>query len=299
MSGRLAARFLSKHLPGNPSVIVQNRPGGGGTVANNYFSSRVKPNGLTLLQDSSSGLGLFVRGGELVKYDPRKYRAIGSIQRGGTVLMVRKDALPRLKDPKAKPVVVGDTDGIRTWIAMTVWGAEYLGWNTRWIVGYPGTAELVLALRRGEIDMYGTGNADIVKDLVKEGVVETVSQVLTIRRPDFPDVPTFQELMGDKRPQGIGWQAHLAWVGPSYVDKFLMAPPGTPDSVVQILREGFRKMGQDPEFAKQANAFFGKAWVVTPGDRTETLIRTVTDVPQEAKDFLLKLRKKYGLPTGE
>jgi hypothetical protein len=80
---------------------------------------------------------------------------IGGVARPGSLLMIRNDARLRFTDKSAKPVVVGDTDGIRDWIAMTVWGAEYLGWNLRWIYGYPGSRELQLAIRQGEIVICG------------------------------------------------------------------------------------------------------------------------------------------------
>src|SRR4030095_12748522 len=112
-AARLVSRFIGKYLPGNPRVLVQNMPGGGGTIANNYFSSEAKPDGLTILQDSSSGIGNFVRGGPTIKYDPRKNRMIGGIARSGTIIMVRNDARDRLTNRNAKPVVVGDSDGIR------------------------------------------------------------------------------------------------------------------------------------------------------------------------------------------
>ena len=60
--------FLPKFIPGNPKTIVQNMPGGGGTVVNNYYTRRAKPDGLTLLQDSSSALSLYVRGGKRIKF---------------------------------------------------------------------------------------------------------------------------------------------------------------------------------------------------------------------------------------
>lgn len=298
-AARLVARFLPKYLPGNPATIVQNMPGGGGTVSNNFFSREAKPDGLTLLQDSSSGLTNFTRGGPTIKYDPRQYKAIGSLSRGGSVLMVRKDAKPRLMDPKAKPVIVGDTDASRTWLAVTVWAAEYLGWNLRWIYGYPGTGELVLALRQGEFDMFATQNAKIIQGLLKDGVVETLAQQDDERRPDFGDVPTFEEILGGKKPSGASWQAYLAWAGPGAVDKFLVAPQGTPDDVVRVLREAFRKMDQDPEFKDQATKFFGAGWSVRPGEKTEALIREVTTVSPDAQAHLTKLRKKYGLPVGK
>jgi tripartite-type tricarboxylate transporter receptor subunit TctC len=202
-------------------------------------------------------------------------------------------------DPKAKPIIVGDADGSRTWLAVTVWAAEYLGWNLRWIYGYPGTGELVLALRQGEFDMFATQNAKIIQGLLKDGVVESLAQQDDERRPDFLDVPTFEEILGAKKPSGTSWQAYLAWAGPAAVDKFLVAPQGTPDDVVRVLREAFRKMDQDPEFKDQATKFFGAAWRLRPGDKAEALIREVTTVSPEAQALLAKLRKKYGLPVGK
>lgn len=298
-TARLTVRFLPKYIPGNPQTIVQNMPGGGGTISNNFFSREAKPDGLTLLQDSSSGLSSFTQGGPNIKYDPRQYRSIGLVTRGGSVLMIRKDAKSRLMDPKAKPVVVGDADGIRTWVPITVWAAEYLGWNLKWIYGYPGTGELVLALRQGEFDMFATQNAKIIQGLFKDGVVEYLAQQDDERRSDFSDVPTFEEILGAKKPSGTSWQAYLAWAGPAAVDKFLVAPKGTPDDIVRVLREAFAKMRQDPEFKEQATKFFGTGWSTRPGEKTEALIREVTTVSPEAMSFLTKIRKKYGLPAAE
>jgi len=298
-AARLVVRFLPKYLPGNPQTIVQNMPGGGGTISNNFFFREAKPDGLTLFQDSSSGLGTFSRGGPAIKYDPRKYRPIGTVARGGSVLMIRKEARARLTDPKAKPIVVGDTDGIRTWVSMTVWAAEYLGWNLRWIYGYPGSGELVLALRQGEFDMWGTQNAKIIQGLLKDGVVEYLAQQDDERRDDFKEVPTFNELLGPKRPSGVAWEAYLAWAGPAQVDKFLVAPPGTPDEIVTMLRAAFQKMAQDAEFKDQATKFFGEEWRTIPGAKTEVMIREATTISKEAQNFLTKIRKKYGLPAEE
>ncbi|HSK30931.1 MAG TPA: tripartite tricarboxylate transporter substrate-binding protein, partial [Candidatus Limnocylindria bacterium] len=218
-AGRLISQFLPKYLPGNPVTIVQNMPGGGGTIANNHFYNNAKPDGLTLLQDSSSALGNFVRGGTRIKYDPRKSRTIGSIARGGSVLMVRKEVKDLLTDTKSRKLVVGDSDGIRTWVAMTVWSAEYLNWNLRWLYGYKGSRELSLSLRQGEIDVWATQNAKLIQDLRKEGVVELVYQQDDERRPEFPDVPTFLEYLGSKKPSGVPWEAYGAWANAEDVDK--------------------------------------------------------------------------------
>ena len=298
-AARLVSRFISKYIPGNPKIAVQNMPGGGGTVANNYFASEAKPDGLTIMQDSSSGIGNFVRGGPTIKYDPRKFRVLGAVARPGSLLMVRNDARSRFTNRSAKPVVVGDTDGIRTWVAMTVWGAEYLGWNLRWVYGYPGSRELQLAIRQGEIDVWATQNAKLVKDLQREGVVQVVVTEEDQRREDFPDVPTFLELLGAKKPTGIAWQAYQGWAGAPELDKFLVAPESTPDPLVKVLREAFAKVMKDPEVDKEGDKFFGDGWKAHPPEKIEAVIREHIAIPKEAKDFITKMRQKYGLPVGE
>jgi tripartite-type tricarboxylate transporter receptor subunit TctC len=298
-AARLVSRFIGKYLPGHPKVAIQNMPGGGGTIANNYFASEVKPDGLTIMQDSSSAVGLFVRGGPTIKYDPRKHLQLGGLARAGTLLMVRKEARTRLTNRAAKPVVVGDTDGIRSWVAMTVWAAEYLDWNLRWIYGYPGSRELQLAIRQGEIDMWATSNLKLVKDLQREGVVQVVLAEDEQRRGDFPDVPTFLETLGAKKPTGLAWQAFLGWAGSPELDKFLVAPPGTPDPLVQSLRDAFAKVMKDPEVDKEGDKFFGDGWRPVTPERVETAIHDQTSITKEAKDFITKLRQKYGLPVGD
>jgi tripartite-type tricarboxylate transporter receptor subunit TctC len=297
-AARLVSQFLPKYLPGHPATVVQNMPGGGGTIANNHFYANAKPDGLTLLQDSSSALGNFNRGGSRIKYDPRKSPPIGSISRGGSVLMVRKEVKDKVTDATGRKLVVGDTDGIRTWVAMTVWSAEFLDWNLRWLYGYKGSRELSLAMRQGEIDLWATQNAKLIGDLRKEGVVDLVYQQDEERRTEFPDIPTFIEYLGTKRPTGVAWEAYGAWANAENVDKFLVAPPKTPNSVVAVLRQAFMKMNKDEDFKAQATKFFGESWSLNSGEKTETMIKQITSVPKNAQDYLTRMRQKYGLPVG-
>ena len=297
-AGRLVSQFLPKYLPGNPITVVQNMPGGGGITANNHFYANAKPDGLTLLQDSSSAIGNMNRGGSRIKYDHRKSRPVGSIARGGSILMVRKEFKDALTDTKSRKLVVGDTDGIRTWVSMTVWSAEYMNWNVRWLYGYKGSRELSLALRQGEIDLWATSNARLIADMRKEGGVDLIYQQDEERRPDFRDVPTFIEYLGNKRPSGVPWDAYQAWANSEDLDKFLMAPPKTPDNVVAALREAFVRMNKDDEFKSLATKFFGDSWALNSGDKTEAMIKKLTSIPKPAQDFLTQIRKKYGLPVG-
>jgi tripartite-type tricarboxylate transporter receptor subunit TctC len=181
---------------------------------------------------------------------------------------------------------------------MTVWSAEFLNWNLRWLYGYKGSRELSLAMRQGEIDLWATQNAKLIRDLNKEGVVDLLYQQDEERRAEFPDVPTFLEYLGKKKPSGIAWEAYGAWADAENVDKFIVAPPKTPNSIVAVLREAFMKMNKDEDFKAQANKFFGESWSLNSGEKTETMIRQITTVPKESQDYLTQMRKKYGLPVG-
>ena len=75
----------------------------------------------------------------------------GGIGRGGSTVVIRKDAEDRLYDKSKPPVIMGAVGGQpRSGMQTTAWGIEILGWNAKWVLGYPGTNDLVLALERGE-----------------------------------------------------------------------------------------------------------------------------------------------------
>lgn len=296
-ASRLIARYLPKFLAGNPKTLIQNMPGGGGLLSNNYFYNKARPDGTDLLGSSSSGISNYNRGGPRVKFNPREFKYIGAINRGGSILMIRRDAKKRLTDHNAEPVIVGDTDGTRTWVAMTLWGKEALNWNTRHIVGYLGTSEMILALRQGELEMWSTANNQLINDLLREGLVDLIAQAGSKRRKDFPNVPTFLELLGDKRPTGISMQAYRVWAQPAEIDKPLAAPQDTPDKIINILRKAYDKMVVDKGFIREANKFFGPGWEPIDGKTTTEMVLNVTNMTKEVRDYTAKLRKRNGLPS--
>jgi tripartite-type tricarboxylate transporter receptor subunit TctC len=119
------------------------------------------------------------------------------------------------------------------------------------------------------------------------------------RRADFPEVPTFFDLLGSKKPTGLPWQAYQAWAGASELDKYLVMPEGTPDHLVKLLREAFTKIMKDPEVDKEGDKFFGDGWRAIGAEKLETVIRDHIAIPKEAKDYITKMRQKYGLPVGD
>jgi len=298
---RIIASFLPKYIPGKPGIVVRAQPGAGGSIANNVFYATGKPDGLHLMMNSGSPIALQMRSRDIVKYDLTKYGHIGNINRGSNVILVRKEALKRFYDSKTQPVICGTKEGEEAWMNMLLWGREFLGWNIRWIPGYSGTSDIELAFQRKEVDVFGTTNAYIINRMVNDGTAVAVTQAgiyknkKYLRRKDFPNVPTFVEVLGDKKPSGLPWQAYLAWSGGKEVDKFLVAPRNTPGQYLTTLITAFRKSTQDPQFGEKIRKMVSEVYEVGVGQETTDLLMAALAAPSEAIDYGRGLQAKFGI----
>ena len=136
-------------------------------------------------------------------------------------------------------------------------------------------------------------NTLIINRLLEEGLVETICA--TGRRLDFPDVPTFEEILGDKKPTGLPWLAYSLWIGADFVDKYLSAPPGTPDDIVAILLEAYTKMSKDPQFDQMMKQRVCEDYAIYIGQETTNLISNLVSAPPEALDYIEGLKVKAGI----
>jgi tripartite-type tricarboxylate transporter receptor subunit TctC len=292
---RITASFMPKHIPGNPTIVVSNQPGGAGQIAYKVFSENTKPDGFTLLQSSSSSVSMQMKqGASGAGYDIRKYKHIGNVIRSQDILVIKRGLRARLTDRTAKPIQVGTKEGNETWMSMILWAKEFLGWNVHIVPGYGGTSEIEMAFRRpGEVEMLASSNAFVIRGLLEENLAEIIC--CSSKRPDFPDVPTFEEILGSKKPTGVPWQAYIAWRGADLVDKYLSAPPGTPDNIVAILVEAFTKMSKDPEFDQMMKKQVSESYTICVGQETTDIINQLVSVSPEALDYMKEMQRKAGI----
>lgn len=300
--GRLVAHYMEQYLPGHPKIVAKNMPSGSGKIlAANSLANTAKPDGLTLMQTDSDILQANLLKREAVKYDPRNFKVIGAINRGGSIVFIRKEAVARLTDPLAEPVVVGDTNGQRSWQAMLVWGKEFLGWNLRWVKGYEGSGPMTLAIRRGEIDLFATNGINVILPLHAEGVIDYLTQEgqaqgdSFVPRESFADVPVFPNLLKKANIPDIAWKGYRSVIGSSEIDKWLALPPKTPDQVVAVYRAAFESLVKDPEFLKTAHKQISEELYISSGGDVEKAIRELLNAPDEVKEYADNLREKYNL----
>jgi hypothetical protein len=278
-------------------------PGGGGIVSMNYMANQVKPDGLTITTGSSTQPDPLRFRRKSAKYDPLKFNYIGGISRGSTVMMINKAAKARLLDKSKKPVIMGGVDGTRSSMQVALWGREFLGWNLKWVIGYPGTSEIALALQRGEVDMTSTGNLFLIRDLLAGGKIVALAQSGTlaggklIPRAEFPKVPLFPPMMAGKIKDPIAQKAFTYWEGLNALDKWLALPPKTPADMVKTFRAAFVSATKDKEFLARGKKMISADFeAILPDDMT-TLIHKVASTPTAAINFTKTLKKKQGLPV--
>ncbi len=245
--GRLVARHIGKHLPGQPTVVPQNMPAAGSVVATNYLYNAAPKDG-TAIGLMSQGIILNeVLGLRGLQFEVGKFNWIGRVS---------SDVLVAFTWHTNKVKTIADAIKYETTIGGTGFGTtatqspqllnQVVGTRFKVVIGYPDTGVTMLAMERGELDGTSTGWGGLKSsrgDWVREKI-NMIVQMGTVRHPDLPDVPSWVDVArtpDDKKLLGMfGINAD--------VGKSILAPPGMAPERVGLLRSAFAAMLKDREF---------------------------------------------------
>ena len=291
---RAYARHMGKHIPGNPTFIVQNITGAGSMVAANYIYNVAKPDGLTM---GTFAPGLYlaqVTGSKEVRFDWAKFSWIGSPEQNGNVLFMRSDApYKSIEDirkaaepPKCSATGVGTSGHLIPRLL-----EETLALKFRLVTGYPGGSEQDLALERGEVHCRAITIAAYFSrepfiGWYKKGFVRFLIQTSRKRHPKAPDTPTLYEFMDrEKAPES---SRRLALVTCGFGSWPVAATPGIPAERVKILRDAYVKTLQEPDLLDEAKK---RGWEMRPvsGEDMTSLAQEVTIAPPDVIERMKKL----------
>ena len=249
---QLAATHMGKYIPGNPNVIVQHQPGGGGRKAAANYLKNVAADGLTiaLLPDTLAHIQLLTP--ERGKWDASKIRYIGRFAPANAAFAVRKGAPATTIDGMRKTQLIAACTGKSSRSAqMPAMLKNVAGMKFKLICGYKGSKKATLAVLRGEADIVSKNWASFKSgdaSELKAGNIKIVLQAGLQRDPDLPDVPLLHEIVDDPQAKSV-----LRFVSSGApIGRSLMAKPGTPDDVVMALRAAFQKMIKDEAFLADA-----------------------------------------------
>ncbi len=248
---RLIVEHLRKHIPGNPTIVVQNMPGAGSLIATNYIANVAPKDGTVI--GAVNGLiatDLLIYP-ERTKFDPRNLQWIGSALRENHVGVARSDSPVKTFDDAFKQeLIVSGTGGSTN--SYPVLTNAVLGTKFKVVSGYNGTAAGLLAVERGEVD----GNVGITWASVKatqsarlrEGKLKVFVQFGLKKHAELPDVAWIFDYTHNAADRA----ALNLVLGNQEFGRPYIAPQGTPDSVVAILRKAFDETMADPEFLADA-----------------------------------------------
>ena len=293
---RLLARHYGKHVPGNPTILVQNMPGAASIVATNYLYNVAKPDGLTIGMPASGIYLDQIVGRKEAQFDLRKLRWIGSPVQEPMILYMRSDTpYKSIADIRAAkiPPKCGATGRVSSAFILARLLEETLPpLKFETVLGYPGGSEIDLAVERGEVVCRAMtaspyfGREPFIS-WEKKNFVRVLLFTGEKRDERAPDTPTIYEIFEKEKVPEDGRRVAEVILAAETVGRPLILGPGTPDDRLKILRNAFDKAIKDPELV--ADAKKGRMDIdPVPGERLEKLIRNVLDQPP---DVMARVKK--------
>jgi tripartite-type tricarboxylate transporter receptor subunit TctC len=294
---RTYARFMGRHIPGNPTFVVQNMPGAGSMIAANHIYTMTKPDGLTLGSFGGALIMAQITGRKEVQFDWAKYGWIGTPYRAGHLLFMRSDAaqknLEQLRQtndpPRCSATGVGSTGYDVPRLL-----EDTLGLKFKVISGYPGGADQDLAMERNEVQcraitIDGFFGREPFISWHKKGFVRIWLHTEKQRHPKIPDVPSVFELLDQYNASEAKRRLVHTYLGLwGFGSMPILTTPGLPAERLKLLRDGYAKMFADPEFVEDVTK---KGWEPRPvsGEELGALAKEVVNQPPEVSAALKRI----------
>ncbi|MDO9441887.1 MAG: tripartite tricarboxylate transporter substrate-binding protein [Beijerinckiaceae bacterium] len=278
LHARTVARFLGKHIPGNPSVVPQNMTGAGGLKMANYLYDVAARDGTYIGMLAATFPAMQAAGVKGVTFDANKFFWIGSIcPTVETMTVWKTTGVKSIEDARKKEVVVGATGrGAITYMFPAMLN-EFAGTKFKIVTGYPGGNDVNLAMERGEVG--GRNNTWSSWKVTKpEWVKNKDISILVQAGPkakDLPDVPSIEDVIQNADDRKV---VELLVSG-TRLGRPLATAPGVPEDRVKALRAAFDAVMKDPEFLKEAEAARIEVDPVR-GEDMQKIVKSVLDTPK-------------------
>jgi tripartite-type tricarboxylate transporter receptor subunit TctC len=293
---RLFSQFMPKYIPGNPTIIVQNMPGGGSMIAANYVYRVGKSDGLTLGWHSPALYFDQLAGLQEVQFDWPKITWIGSPVESEHVMYMRTDTPYKNVEEIRKATVppkCGATGVSSTGNYMPKLMQETIGTKFNIVTGYQGGGPVDLAVERGELQCRALTieaffNREPFHTWRKTNFVHTIMQTGRKRDARMPNTPLLTELIEQYKTPEEGKRLARVIMAAGAFGRPMVASPGIPADRVKILRDAFNKATKDPEFI---DATKKRKFDLEPvrGEEMEALAKEVVNQPPEIVARMKKL----------
>jgi tripartite-type tricarboxylate transporter receptor subunit TctC len=284
--GRLMARHIGNFIPGHPNVIVQNMPGAGSLLATNHLYNIAHKDGTFLGLVQRGVLTSKITNPNGVHFDIAKFNWIGNLSTETAVSLAwHTTPFKTIQDVMKNEMIVGGTGPtIDTETTPRLLNA-LIGTKFKIISGYKGTADLTLAMERGETQGMGDWSWSNVKtrrpEYLRDGKVRVLLQVATEKLPDLSDVPLAMDFVKNDTDRKV-MELFLAQ---KTVARPVLAPPGIPADRVAAIRKAFVDMTNDAAFKQDAEKSKLEIEPAT-GEAVDKVIKLIAATPDDVAQRL-------------
>ncbi len=246
------APYLSKHIPGNPTIQPVFMPGAGGSVALNNAYSVAAPDGLTLVTPLVAVATAQAVGEESVKYDATKFNWIGRITGATRILVVSsKVGAKTIPELRGREVIIGASSRTSESYLMPAFMNKVFGTKFKIVTGYQSAGKRNLALQSGETQGAITTWNDVRTyhlDWTREGgLMRLIVQIALKKHPELPNLPLLLDYAQNQDDHDLlEFMSSSSQMGQSYA-----APPGVPAPIVEALRRAFDATMKDKDFLER------------------------------------------------
>jgi tripartite-type tricarboxylate transporter receptor subunit TctC len=281
--GRMVARHLGKHIPGEPTVIAQNMPGAGSLKAANYLYEIAPKDGTALGVVVESAALEQALANPAVGYDAARFTYIGRIATSNNIFMqwhsAKVQSLEQAK--RIESSLAGTGPGS---IAETVPRLlnALIGTKFKLISGYPASSEAMLAMERGEVEGASSSWAAVKvakKAWLRDNKVTIILQTTPERSAELPQTPS----LGDIGDTAEDQQVFALYAGGSAIGRSVLAPPAIPAERVKLLRDAFDAMTKDRDFLADLQKLDVELDPL-PGEQVAQLVARTLNVPQAVRE---------------
>src|SRR5215213_174113 len=281
--GRLIARHMGRHIPGEPSIVPRNMPGAGGINAANWLASIAPRDGTTLHMLMSNMMGAQAVGTHGVQFDTRKFRWIGNTTSSPNVTNSwHTTGVASIDQVKTREFILGAPAGTAGVTYGTVMNA-LAGTKFKIVTGYPGGNEVNLAMERGEVEGRGSNSWASWKstkpEWLKEKKIIMLVQVGLKRDPELPDVPLLLELVTNDLDRKV--MTFLS--AETAISRALVTTPDVPPERIEALRRAFDATMKDPQFLAEAEKAKMDIGPMT-GEESQKIADSIVNTPSEVID---------------
>jgi tripartite-type tricarboxylate transporter receptor subunit TctC len=282
---RLLARHIGKHIPGNPSVLAVNMPGGGGIRAATYVA-KIAPQDGTVLTMVSQGLPVDQALGLNPSFqaDLREFPWIGNVSSSNQVLVTWHTSPTKTLDQlMTRETVIGSSQAGSISVQMPAVLNNIVGTKIKIVFGYPDGKDINLAMERGEVEGRATNPwaSYIATDpnYVQQKLIIPIIQMGMMKEADLPDVPLMRDLAKNPADQAV-----LDFMSKSVaVGRPIATTPGVPADRIAALRKAFDDTLRDPAFIQEAKTQRAEIQPMTGAQLTQ-IVRDVIDAPLDLRE---------------